>query len=239
MKRFAEEDALAWDQNPADAPASANHVQKRLQKRKGVEVAFDPKAHRFSSKQGLHYLAVPASSCSQCLTLRLQGLPDRLQEAQGQAAQLDDKARKQKQVERAEKKAKLRADLQLERYESHSEQEGEDSAVACATVHVLQSPLGQTSTVTIAPFSLHSDEEPAGNSDARCAGYTCWLAQCEHVAAQSGEAVPASLSMLLLEALTASTSNTSCGTVTVWSPLLLMLLCISGAPCLTLALLPG
>ena len=86
MKRFAEEDALAWDQNPADAPASANHVQKRLQKRKGVEVAFDPKAHRFSIKQGLHYLAVPASSCSQCLTLRLQGLPDRLQEAQGQAA---------------------------------------------------------------------------------------------------------------------------------------------------------
>ena len=63
MKRFAEEDALAWDQNPADAPASANHVQKRLQKRKGVEVTFDPQAHRSSSKQGLHKLAVPASSC--------------------------------------------------------------------------------------------------------------------------------------------------------------------------------
>ena len=60
MKRFAGEDALAWDQSPADAPASANHVQKRLQKRKGVEVAFDPKAHRFSSKQGLHRLAVPS-----------------------------------------------------------------------------------------------------------------------------------------------------------------------------------
>ena len=69
-----------------------------------------------------------------------------------------------------QKKAKLRADLQLERYESHSEQEGEDSAVACATVHVLQSPLGQTSTVTVAPFSLHSDEEPAGDADTRSAG---------------------------------------------------------------------
>ena len=89
-----------------------------------------------------------------------------------------------------QKKAKLRADLQLERYESHSEQEGEDSAVACATVHVLQSPLRQTSTVTVAPFSLHSDEEPAGDSDARCAGYTCWLAQCGCVAAQTGRPVP-------------------------------------------------
>ena len=40
----AEVDALAFEE-PAGEPR-ANHVEKRRQKRKGVEVIFDPQAHK-------------------------------------------------------------------------------------------------------------------------------------------------------------------------------------------------
>ena len=45
-RRFSGEDALAYQEGPQDPAAPVNHVQKRLQKRKGVEVVFDPKSHK-------------------------------------------------------------------------------------------------------------------------------------------------------------------------------------------------
>ena len=44
--KYAGEDALAYQEGHADLLGSVNHVQKRLQKRKGIEVVFDPKGHR-------------------------------------------------------------------------------------------------------------------------------------------------------------------------------------------------
>lgn len=49
--KYAGEDALAYQEGPADPAAPVNHVQKRLQKRKGVEVVFDPKGHKYVQSQ--------------------------------------------------------------------------------------------------------------------------------------------------------------------------------------------
>ena len=45
-RRYTGEDALAYQEGPQDSAGPVNHVQKRLQKRKGIEVVFDPKGHK-------------------------------------------------------------------------------------------------------------------------------------------------------------------------------------------------
>lgn len=45
--KYTGEDALAYQEGPADPAGPVNYVQKRLQKRKGVEVVFDPKGHKY------------------------------------------------------------------------------------------------------------------------------------------------------------------------------------------------
>ena len=47
--KYAGEDALAYQEGPADPAGPVNYVQKRLQKRKGIEVVFDPKGHKYVS----------------------------------------------------------------------------------------------------------------------------------------------------------------------------------------------
>ena len=44
--KYSGEDALAYQEGPADPAGPVNHIQKRLQKRKGVEVVFDPKGQK-------------------------------------------------------------------------------------------------------------------------------------------------------------------------------------------------
>ena len=44
--KYSGEDALAYQEGHADLAGPVNYVQKRLQKRKGIEVVFDPKGHR-------------------------------------------------------------------------------------------------------------------------------------------------------------------------------------------------
>ena len=46
VQKYAGEDALAYQEGPADPAGPVNYVQKRLQKRKGVEVVFDPKGQK-------------------------------------------------------------------------------------------------------------------------------------------------------------------------------------------------
>jgi hypothetical protein len=46
VQKYAGEDALAYQDGPADPAGPVNYVQKRLQKRKGVEVVFDPKGQK-------------------------------------------------------------------------------------------------------------------------------------------------------------------------------------------------
>ncbi len=44
--KYSGEDALAYQEGPADPAGPVNYVQKRLQKRKGIEVVFDPKGQK-------------------------------------------------------------------------------------------------------------------------------------------------------------------------------------------------
>ena len=46
VQKYAGEDALAYQEGPSDPAGPVNYVQKRLQKRKGVEVVFDPKGQK-------------------------------------------------------------------------------------------------------------------------------------------------------------------------------------------------
>lgn len=46
VPKYSGEDALAYQEGPADPTGPINYVQKRLQKRKGVEVVFDPKSQK-------------------------------------------------------------------------------------------------------------------------------------------------------------------------------------------------
>lgn len=45
-RRYTGEDALAYQEGPQDTAGPVNYVQKRLQKRKGIEVVFDPKGQK-------------------------------------------------------------------------------------------------------------------------------------------------------------------------------------------------
>lgn len=63
--KFAGEDALAFQEGPADPIAPVNYVQKRLQKRKGVEVVFDPQAHKYATIS-LRYAYQGSSSSLMC-----------------------------------------------------------------------------------------------------------------------------------------------------------------------------
>ena len=47
-RRYTGEDALAYQEGPQDAAGPVNYVQKRLQKRKGIEVVFDPKGQKYA-----------------------------------------------------------------------------------------------------------------------------------------------------------------------------------------------
>lgn len=47
-RRYTGEDALAYQEGPQDAAGPVNYIQKRLQKRKGVEVVFDPKGQKYA-----------------------------------------------------------------------------------------------------------------------------------------------------------------------------------------------
>ena len=51
--RFAERNALAYDEvTPGDPKVAANnHVSKRRKTTKGLEIIFDPKAHKYASIQ--------------------------------------------------------------------------------------------------------------------------------------------------------------------------------------------
>lgn len=46
VPKYLGEDALAYQEGPADPAGPINYVQKRLQKRRGIEVVFDPKSQK-------------------------------------------------------------------------------------------------------------------------------------------------------------------------------------------------
>ena len=63
---FSEGNALSFSELvPGDSVANAHHVDKRRQKRKGVEVLFDPAAHKcvMSGRPGFLLNAVLVFSC--------------------------------------------------------------------------------------------------------------------------------------------------------------------------------
>ncbi|KAL3163298.1 hypothetical protein ABBQ32_009691 [Trebouxia sp. C0010 RCD-2024] len=142
-RRYSGEDALAYQEGPQDAAGPVNYVQKRLQKRKGIEVVFDPKGQKDF----------------------LTGFRQRKQKRRKEAAkQIEKKERQAKLQERAERKQALRDKLNLDQFESDSEapdrrQQDKDSArPSSVSVH----EFGQYSAVvTVKPISIHSDSEEA------------------------------------------------------------------------------
>lgn len=71
-RRYTGEDALAYQEGPQDAAGPINYVQKRLQKRKGIEVVFDPKGQKYA-----HCAAEAESTYVSTSVCIVQGLLDR------------------------------------------------------------------------------------------------------------------------------------------------------------------
>ncbi|KAK9804576.1 hypothetical protein WJX73_001380 [Symbiochloris irregularis] len=140
-------DSSLLPQQPADHLLAAPHVSKRKRKHTGAPVVFDPQHHK------------------EYITGFRQRKLDRRNRAK---KQLEAKARRQRIDERAERKAKQRKELNLERYETASEDESSEKAQLQAapvaeggTVRQYQAGTMLT-TVTTAPVSLHSDSDRQG-----------------------------------------------------------------------------
>ncbi|KAK9835043.1 hypothetical protein WJX81_006555 [Elliptochloris bilobata] len=142
---YSEGNALSFSELvPGDAVPTAHHVDKRRQKRKGLEVVFDPAAHK-DFVTGFH-------------KRKLQ----RRKEAQ---EKLEEKARKQRLEDRAKRREELRERLHLDRYGTPPVSEDDAPASgAPAPRRVLEYAAGDLhTTVTVAPISMYSDEEPSSS----------------------------------------------------------------------------
>ncbi|DBA98466.1 hypothetical protein WJX82_002058 [Trebouxia sp. C0006] len=145
VQKYAGEDALAYQEGPADPAGPVNYVQKRLQKRKGVEVVFDPKGQKDF----------------------LTGFRQRKQKRRKEAAkQIEKKERQAKLQERAERRQALREKLNLDQFDSDPDAPDTSRQAPCKDAakpsQVSIRNFGDyTSVVTVEPFGLNEDSESA------------------------------------------------------------------------------
>lgn len=136
---FSETNALAFGEQ-GTAEGRKFHIEKRKRASKGLEVVFDPEEHK-DYLTGFHKRKV-----------------ERRHKAQQEIA---EKEKKQRLEDRAEKRAKLREDLDLKRYETPSDSEGvseDEEGVPGRGVRVFKNDEAVT-TVTVTSVFLNSDEE--------------------------------------------------------------------------------
>ncbi|KAK9821540.1 hypothetical protein WJX74_009571 [Apatococcus lobatus] len=152
-------DALVFDEEARrDGTRPAGALAKRKQRQKGVEIQFDPQAHK-------EYLT---------------GFSKRKQQRRKQAAsQQAKKAKEQIKEEKAQRKAELRQELDLERYETDPEDEAQQDCVSKLDHDADQQTFvasDWTATVTTMPVKMNSssdeeaadsDEQPHGAAEAK------------------------------------------------------------------------
>lgn len=156
-KRPADVDALDFVAGRQNEQAPVNHVGKRQQRTKGLEVVFDPAA----------------------LKDYVTGFGKRKKQRRKDALkQIEQKQRQQRILDRAERRAKLRQELQLDRYESGagvaaadpgddaaafgdgSGEGGGDGDAGVDKVDVFDCGAFTTTVTTVA---MHSDSEAAAS----------------------------------------------------------------------------
>mmetsp|Transcript_784 Transcript_784/g.1784 ORF Transcript_784/g.1784 Transcript_784/m.1784 type:complete len:222 (-) Transcript_784:2643-3308(-) len=146
---YTEVDALAFDAGPGrdDEAAAINHVQKRKQRTKGAEVTFDPEQHREF----------------------ITGFRKRKQQRRSKALrEIQEKERKQRLQDRAERRAKLKEDLGLDDkwgvHDSSSEDDKEDADANPSDVKVYEGK-GVMTTVTTVALDSSSESLQQGSDD--------------------------------------------------------------------------
>lgn len=121
-----------------------DHMSKRKQRNKALEIVFDPSAHK-------EYIT---------------GFRKRKQARRKDAlSNLEKKQRQQRIEERAERRLAQKEQLNLAKYSTDSDQEEEDNGVAKRPQVQVYNAGGLTSTVTVAPIKVGSDSELEDNND--------------------------------------------------------------------------
>ncbi|CAL5219777.1 g1681 [Coccomyxa viridis] len=136
----AGDDALAFEhQSQPNETLKPAHLAKRKQRNKALEITFNPEEHR-EFVTGFH--------------------KRKLQRRKDAQRILDEKAKKQRLEERAQKRADLKKRLDLDRYMTSSEESGgEDEKVQKPRDVRAFANNGMRATVTVKPFSIHTDSE--------------------------------------------------------------------------------
>ncbi|KAG7666630.1 hypothetical protein NADE_003573 [Nannochloris sp. 'desiccata'] len=138
-KKYRDEDMIAYKGGGDD------HMSKRKQRNKALEIVFDPSAHK-------EYIT---------------GFRKRKQARRKDAlSNLEKKQRQQRIEERAERRLAQKEQLNLAKYATDSDQEEEeDNGVAKRPQIQVYNAGGLTSTVTVAPIKVGSDSELEDNND--------------------------------------------------------------------------
>ncbi|KAL4537194.1 hypothetical protein Ndes2526B_g04897 [Nannochloris sp. 'desiccata'] len=137
-KKYRDEDMIAYKGGGDD------HMSKRKQRNKALEIVFDPSAHK-------EYIT---------------GFRKRKQARRKDAlSNLEKKQRQQRIEERAERRLAQKEQLNLAKYSTDSDQEEEDNGVAKRPQVQVYNAGGLTSTVTVAPIKVGSDSELEDNND--------------------------------------------------------------------------